>query len=397
MLTSCKLSSALRSGDQDLITVVHLTASRFFGGPERQMLGLARSLPADLQSIFISFSEGSLCQAFLDQARRDSFLGLALKHDTPHLVAALRELIDLLKDMGADLLCCHGYKANLLGLMAARRLGIPVISVSRGWTGETFRVRAYEFLDRLVLRRMDRVVCVSEGQARKVRAAGVPNHKITVIRNAIRAERFDAPHPEYRRRLEDLFPEPPEIIVGAAGRLSPEKGFAHLVDAAAEVALAHSSVGFVLFGEGPLRNSLVRQIREKGLEGRFILAGFRSDFDQYLPCLDLVVLPSFTEGLPNVALEALAVGVPVVATTVGGTPEVVEDGLSGYLVPPGDSAALARRISDVLASDAERQRMGLRGRQRIVKDFTFSTQAEHYLRLFAELTGEPVLATDSVA
>ncbi|MHC4176584.1 MAG: glycosyltransferase [Planctomycetota bacterium] len=377
--------------------IIHIAASRFFGGPERQMLELGRSLPANLQSVFVSFSEGGLCQAFLDQARRNGFPGLALKHDTPHLAAALRELTRLLGEVRADLLCCHGYKANLLGLMAARRLGIPVISVSRGWTGETFRVRAYEFLDRLVLRRTDKVVCVSEGQAKKVRAAGVPNHKITVIRNAIRAERFDEPRGEYRQRLEDLFPQPPNLIVGAAGRLSPEKGFAHLVEAAAEVALAHSSVGFVLFGEGQLRNSLVRQIREKGLEGRFILGGFCSDFDQYLPHLDVVVLPSLTEGLPNVALEAFAAGVPLVATAAGGTPEVVEDGQSGYLVPPGDSVALARRMSDVLASDAERPRMGSRGRQRILKDFTFAKQAEQYLQLVAELTVEPVLGADSAA
>ncbi|GAG41076.1 unnamed protein product, partial [marine sediment metagenome] len=118
------------------MTIVHLTASRFFGGPERQMLELAGSLPTDIQSFFVSFSERHLCQAFMDQARQSGFGGVALKYDTPRLVAALRELIGVLRDVNAAILCCHGYKANLLGLLAARWVGIPAVSVSRGWTGE---------------------------------------------------------------------------------------------------------------------------------------------------------------------------------------------------------------------------------------------------------------------
>jgi glycosyltransferase involved in cell wall biosynthesis len=105
-----------------------------------------------------------------------------------------------------------------------------------------------------------------------------------------------------------------------------------------------------------------------------------------LPGLDALVLPSFTEGLPNVVLEAFAAEIPVVATATGGTPEVVTDGVNGYLVPPGDPDALARRIGDVLASEERRRAMGRQGRQRIEEEFTFETQARGYARLFAELT-----------
>src|SRR5437660_11632373 len=100
------------------------------------------------------------------------------------------------------------------------------------------------------------------------------------------------------------------------------------------------------------------------MEGRFILAGHRSDLDGFLPFLDVLVLPSYTEGLPNVVLEASAAGVPVVATAVGGTPEVVEDGVTGYLVPPGDPEALAGRVRDVLAMPDGGRTLGQRGRQR---------------------------------
>ncbi|MCI0456894.1 MAG: glycosyltransferase, partial [Gemmataceae bacterium] len=284
-----------------------------------------------------------------------------------------------------QVLCCHGYKADLLGRLAARRQGIPVLSVSRGWTGESWKVRLYEILDRISLRWMDRVICVSEAQARQVRRAGVPARQVVVIRNAIHTARFEAPDPVYQDRLQQFFATPPRYIVGAAGRLSPEKGFGVLVEAARQLVQVEDSAGFVLFGDGPLREALVRQIEAAGLTRRFLLAGFHDDLDGYLPFLDLLVLPSFTEGLPNVVLEAAAARVPVVATAVGGTPEVIEEGVSGFLVPPGDPASLARRIRDVLDSETRRREMGQHGRQRVVAQFSFAAQGLAYRRLFLEL------------
>ena len=366
--------------------VAHLTSSGFYGGPERQMLGLALGLPDRFRTTFLLFAERGASRAFADQIREHGQEVVTLDHNMPRLRAATLELAGLLPRLGIDVLCCHGYKADLLGRPAARRAGVPVLSVSRGWTAETPRVRVYEALDRFCLRWMDRVVCVSEGQAAKVRRAGVPAGRVAVIRNAIRTERFESPDPADLERLRALFPEAPDRIVGAAGRLSPEKGFGVLVEAAARVFREDPGAGFVHFGDGRLREALEGRIEELGLRGRFVLAGFRSDVDRFLPHLDLVVLPSYTEGLPNVALEALAAGVAVVATAVGGTPEVVEDGLSGYLVPPGDPEALAGRILDALRLGPERRAMGLRGRDRVRAEFTFEAQAARYAGLFDELT-----------
>jgi glycosyltransferase involved in cell wall biosynthesis len=370
--------------------VVHLTASRFLGGPERQMLGLARALGPEYRTVFVSFSEGGRCTAFLGEARRHGFEALALRHDTPRLWGAFRELLGLLPELGACVLCCHGYKAGLLGRWAARRCNVPVVAVSRGWTGEDLKVRLYEAVDRLGLRRMDRVVCVSRRQAARVRQAGVPAERTLVIPNAVQPERFAAPDPADRRRLRELFPVRPARVVGASGRLSPEKGFGVLVEAAALAARDDPALGFVLFGDGALRPQLERRAAALGLTGRFVLAGFRTDQDRFMPFLDLLVLPSFTEGMPNVVLEAFAAGVPVVATAVGGTPEVVEDGTNGFLVPPGDAAALARGIRAALATEERRRELGRRGRERVLRDFTFAAQARAYQRLFYDLAGVPL-------
>lgn len=367
------------------LVILHLTASTFFGGPERQMLGLARALSGEHRSVFLSFAEGGRCQAFLEEARQQGFEAEALGHDTPHLGRALRELAGQLQGLSTGVLCCHGYKAGLVGRPAARRAGVAVVAVSRGWTGENLKVRMYEALDRLSLRWMDRVVCVSEGQAAKVRRAGVRPDRVVVIPNSIDAGRFDAPDPTGRAELLGLFSAPVIRVVGAAGRLSPEKGFEVLVEAAAIVARSDPSVGFALFGEGVLRDALARRVAAAGLGSRFALAGFRGDLDRLVPHLDLLAQSSFTEGMPNVVLEACAAGVPVVATAVGGTPEIVRVGRSGLLVPPGDPDALACGILDVLGREDAGAGLGAAGRRAICERFTFAAQAEGYRRLFVEL------------
>jgi glycosyltransferase involved in cell wall biosynthesis len=371
------------------VNIVHLLASPFLGGIERQVIGLAQHLSPDYQSVFLSYPERGQCGPFLTEAQRLGFEATALRYNAPHYGRAVEELTDRLRRLPADILCCHGYKPDVLGWLAGRRAGIPVVAVAHGWTAATLKVRFNELVDRLALRGMDRVVCVSEGQASKVRRWGVPARRVVVIRDSVQVDRFDEPDPAIRVRLLRLFADPPRLIVGAAGRLSPEKGFHLLVSAAERILAADRSIGFVLYGDGPLRDDLRRRIASAGLEDRFILGGFCTELDRILPHLDVVVLPSFTEGLPNILLEAGAAYVAVVATAVGGTPEAVVDGRTGYLVAPGDSDALARRISDLLNDPVERRAMGRRGRARVEEQFTFQGQAQLYERLFDELVRRP--------
>jgi len=370
--------------------LVHLTASSFFGGPERQMLGLGRSLPGNYRSTYTTFHENGRSAAFAEQASQYGFGSVVLENDTPRLRAALRELTELLQSRQADVLICHGYKSNLLGRLAARRCGVPIVTVSRGWTGENFKVRMYDRLDRFHLRYMDAVVAVSDGQAAKVLATGLPRNKLTIIRNAARLDAFRTPQVEFRERLREMAgARDGEQVLLAAGRLSPEKGFHILVDAMASLKAQGKPIRTLLFGEGVQRTLLERQIEEAGLQGYFTLAGFCNELDSYLPWADMMCLPSFTEGLPNVALESSAAGVPIVATAVGGTPEVVRDGLNGFLVPAGDIGMLAARIADLSDDATLRQKMGDAGERLMRDEFSFAGQADAYRRLFDRVVGQP--------
>jgi glycosyltransferase involved in cell wall biosynthesis len=374
--------------------ILHLTASTFFGGPERQMLGLAEHLGRPFRSSFASFPEGERCEEFLGKVRSSGFDAAQLPADTPNLRAAVGGLCDHLRQSRTNILVTHTYKPNILGRLAARRVGIPCVAVSRGWTWENLKVRVYETMDRVNLRFVDRVVAVSDGQAARVRQAGVPSSRLAVIRNAARLHAFAKPDQVYRAKLHGLFPAdtPVSAVVLAAGRLSPEKGFAVLVEAAAEVLKTNPHSGFVLFGEGGEREKLEARVRELGIAARFRMPGFTPDLDKFLPFADVVVLPSFTEGLPNVALEASAAGIPVVATAVGGTPEVIADGDTGFLVPSGQPVAIADRLRLLLNSIELRARMGTAGRQRMRDEFTFAAQAERYAELFHSLTARRAAA-----
>lgn len=365
--------------------IVQLMASPFFGGPERQMLGLACSLPASYRTTFLTFAEGGKCQALLEKVRSQGLEGHALRHNFPDVRRSASEVAGWLRRLRADVLCCSGYKPDIIGFLAARQVRLPIVAVAHGWTAVTLRVRLYESLDRLLLRWFDAVVCVSQAQAEKVRQAWVPGRLVHVIRNAVGPEAFAPPDPAYRDRLYSLFADRPHRLVGAAGRLSPEKGFERLVEAAAKVVGQQPEVGFVVFGAGPLRHQLERQIAELGLQQRFLLPGFRQNLAGYLPHFDVAVLPSYTEGLPVVLLEFLAAGVPAVATAVGGTPEVLEEGQSGYLVPAGDPFAMAERILDLMRDEPLRLAMGQRGQQRVRSEFTFAAQGAAYQDLFEKL------------
>jgi glycosyltransferase involved in cell wall biosynthesis len=360
-------------------------ASPFVGGPEQQVLGLAEALRPGCDTVFLTFAEDGRAQAFLDEARRRCFEAVKLTHNTPHFFRAACEIAGHLRRTRAAVLCCNGYKPDIIGWLAARRAGVPVVSISHGWTAASWKVRLNEALDRWVLSHFDQTACVAEAQARRVRRAGVDPSRVVVIRNAIDPTSHDNADPVTRRFLEGLFPCKPARIVAAAGRLSPEKGFDVYIDAAALVCRRDPAVGFVLFGDGPLRHALTRRIAANGLQQRFVMPGFRTEVRCFWPACDLAVLSSHREGLPVMVLEALPAGAPVVATPVGGTPEAIEDGLHGLLVPPGDAEALAERIAEALAAPLWRRAAGACGQQRVREHFNFAVQAKRYRRLFDEL------------
>jgi len=374
------------------LKIAHVTASPVFSGVERLILEIGRSHQhtRDVEQVFASFPEEERAGPFLHEIEQAGLTAYLFQHDMPHLLAATFEFIRLLRQHNTQILCAHGHKARILGWFAARWLRIPIIGISHGWTGESRDVQLYERVDKWMHHRMDHVVCVSQGQANKVIRFGTPASRVSVIYNAVRRDRFEVPSDvSYRHHLESMFLNKPTLIVGAAGRLSPEKGFDILTAAARQLLKGGLDIGFTIFGEGVLRESLQKQIDDGGISSSVVMPGFTDKLDQYMPHFDLFVQSSHTEGLPSVLLEAMSARTAVVATEVGGTGELVVHDSTGLLVPPNDPEALAAAMQKLLHNDKLRRTMGENGHLRVDQHFTIEPQAEAYWKLYCRLLRMP--------
>jgi glycosyltransferase involved in cell wall biosynthesis len=296
--------------------------------------------------------------------------------------AAVARLRSLVEGYGPDVVHMHGYKADMYGYAAVRRLLAAKASTCHGWGDSTLALRAYDVMDRWVLRRFDLVVAVSAEIAERLRRAGVPPSKIRVIENGIEVAALETDVPTLRR---DLGFDSKCLLVGAVGRLSPEKGFDILVAAARIVVQQHPEVKFVVVGDGPERKRLEELARQCGLEGKLFWAGRREDMAGVYASFDIQVQPSWKEGLPMTILEGLGAGKPIVATRVGAVGTVINDGQAGLLVDPGSADEIASAVARLIQDSSLRTRLGQAGRARVQADFSATTMAEKYLLAYGEM------------
>ncbi len=380
----------------ETLNILHLRASNFIGGPEKQILEHFRRVDRTRYHLVLGCFSESGRECDLLRAGRDSgFDCFDLLSRSSYDPGVLGKLKTCIREKKIHVLCTHGYKPDVVGRIATWTCGIPAVAISRGWTGESPRVRAYEWLDKRFMALTDKIVAVSEGQRKKILEIGIPPEKVKVIYNGIESN-IPKRRSRMQLRKELGFPADSTVIL-SGGRLSPEKNFDLMIEAARQVVSENSNTRFAIFGEGVLRPELERKIREAGLSGKFLLPGFRPDFPQLLSGADIFVLPSFTEGLPNVLLESYARRVPVIATPVGGVPEIVEDGVTGFLVRTDDVRGLADRISLFSKDPDLRRAMGKAGRDFVCRKFNFDLQTLSYQELYEkmamarfELLGSPL-------
>jgi glycosyltransferase involved in cell wall biosynthesis len=308
-------------------------------------------------------------------------VGLRERLRTPILLARLRRFF---RARGVEVVHAHNLAPLLYGGLAARLLGARRPAVVYSEHNQIYRAgeRARRRFRRYV-RLADDVVAVSHDLRRTlVQGLKVPR-PVRVLHNGIDPRAFgDADASGVRRELGAA---PGEFLVGTAVVLSEQKGVRHLLDAARLVRAADPSIRFVVAGDGPLRPELERTAAALGLDGAVRFLGYRSDVPALIAALDAYVLPSLWEGLPLALLEALAGGKPIVATHVGGNPEVVEDGENGLLVPPRDPDALARAILALRADAAGRERMRLSNVEKFAQRFSVGSMAQAHVQLYDEI------------
>lgn len=380
------------------LQVLHVITGLEIGGAERVMLETVRHQKAAGYGVSVcSLRPGGplepavreVCPVFT------TFMGHAL---TPQVIW---RLVRLMRRGRYDVVHSYLYQANLAARVAARLAGVPV-NISSVRCSYTWLTWKHFLVDRWTAHLADCITAVSEATRQfSIEREGLPAAKIITLRNGIDVSRFDALDREAARAKmrAALGYGPDDLVVCMTGRLHEQKGHTYLFQAVEQLKEHYPHLRVLILGDGPARAALEAECRARGLWELVQFLGMRQDVPEILAASDLFAFPSLYEGLPNAVLEAMAMSLPVVASTADGTVEVIDDGVHGLLVPPGDAQALTKALERLLADPALRHALGQAGRKRVEEEFTFqktmqATEALYYAYLRRKAPGRlsrPVL------
>jgi glycosyltransferase involved in cell wall biosynthesis len=341
------------------LNILYVITSSGIGGEERHLLQLARHMAACGHQVRVCClrERGTIGRRLEDE-------GFPLvcfdegERPLPHvLLRNTWRLARLIERHKIDLVHSFLVRGNVEVRLARRLFGVQCVIVNSEGAINDQKTTSAIWLDRATAGSCDVVLANADAVARVLRERErVPASKIRVVYQGVDAARFAAGRPRMTPAASGR-----EVVVGYVGRLHPGKGVRYLIEAAALIRPATRAFRVVIVGDGPEASNLRAQVAALGLHDCVRFAGQQTDVTAFMRSFDILAVPSLEEGLPTVAMEGLASGIPLVATVVGGTPEVVEDGHTGLLVPPADASSLARALQRLITDAALRLRLGRHG------------------------------------
>jgi glycosyltransferase involved in cell wall biosynthesis len=293
----------------------------------------------------------------------------------------------LMRELDIDVLHSCEPRSNTLAVLCGREAGVRLAATAHGWIANDLRGKAYRALDKFLLRWFDGVIMVSRATRSLVPRWWLPESRVRVLYNALVLESYGADIVNAPRRIAD---PAKTVTLLNVGRLSPEKGQDLLLQAFARVAKDHPGLMLKFAGIGPLEPRLRALAVELGVVERVEFLSYVKDMPRLYAGIDLIVQSSLTEGLPNVILEGAYLRVPMLATAVGGTAEVVEHARSAWLIPPGSVDALEHGMRRFLAAPAEFAAYGVAGHEVILNRFSFEARTRGLMQFYERLCPELV-------
>jgi glycosyltransferase involved in cell wall biosynthesis len=367
------------------------------GGPDKTILLSAEQHDRARVEVVVAYvRDASDCEfriAGKAQAKRLTFYEIEERGKLDlRVVQTLSEIV-LRHDI--NLIHAHDYKSDFFAYLLRwklRKRRPAVISTMHGWALPGLRGDVFWRLDLLLMRRFDHLIAVSDATKEEMVVAGVPSDLISVIHNGIDTATWSRCKVNLSMRhalgLINAFP-----IIGYVGRVSPEKDVENWLRAAAVVTREYPTAQFVIVGEGRddgLLNQLKNLAEALGIAGQVHFLGYREDLPSIYATFDLFFLSSRREGICNSLLEAMAMGVPIVATDVGGTKELIADGQTGYLLSAGDVEGMARVLLALVRDESLRKNVGSAGRKHIEEKFSFVSRLRRIETLYERIIDQPM-------
>ncbi len=298
-------------------------------------------------------------------------------------------LLNLCKQLNVAIWHGHDYKSNALGIMLARHWPMKLVTTIHGWTWETVRTKLYYHVDNWCLQRYDHIIAVSPKHVEHCKRLGVQDERITYIPNAIEPNeyRFVDDHAAARREL-GVWTD--RLIIGTIGRFSIEKGVDRAIKTFAQLRTQYPNAELHLIGDGPQRAYLEALADQLEISQAVRFWGWQTQAQRFYEMMDVLLLPSHTEGLPNVVLEAMAMGVPVAATDVGGVSDLLDHGRCGVILSQ-DESTWPDRLSYLLDSARRRSQIARVARARIENRYTFTQRMAKVFSVYQQVMNDPLL------
>lgn len=355
------------------------------GGPGKGVLQFLRFGGLDVcDPVIVNFkvnnNKGQFCSVLENKNILYQNLNQRMTYD-PFLIPQALKIVNKYK---LNILESHGYKSHLVCMSIKRMTGIPWIAFFHGWTSLNFKIKCYNILENVLLGCADRIVPVSQGMIKKLNLRLIDKQKIRTIYNAVDPSELSADADDENIR-EKYGIKVDDQLAAVVGRFSPEKGHIYLVNALPKIHHKFPNLKVMFIGEGNEEESLKKIINEMGLNQNIIFTGYQEDLGAFYKEIDLLILPSLSEGMPNVALEAMLYSKPVVATRVGGVPEVVMDGVTGKVVDPYNSEQLANAVTGLLENSDDLLAFGMAGRQRVIDHFCPVQRVKNIAALYEDV------------
>ena len=365
------------------IKVLDLRDSPWVDGPGRTILQSASMVDEQRCKIII----GAFCgdthgeHAYLHEAIERNLEIFQINEKSAFDWKVVRQILDAIDRLSIDVIHTHDLRSDLFGLICSIRTGIPIISTCHGWIANNLKGKLYRVIDKLLLRFFDCVIGVSAKMYDELQRIGVKANKIDIILNALIIENY-TPDNKNQSFRDELELDSNSILIANIGRLSPEKGQEIFLKAAKELLENHDSLFFLLIGIGPEQGKLERLCDDLGIREHVIFCGYRDDMVNIYNSLDLVVQSSSTEGMPNVILESLLMETPVVATSVGGTSEIIQHKQTGLLIESENLQQLVGGISDFIARPEMHSEMSTKGRKYVMENFNHTHRVNRLMDVY---------------